>query len=198
MRILAFSDIHCDRAACDAIVAAADTADLVIGAGDFAQRHDGLATTLDRLRRLEDKAVFVCGNNETAEALRCETRALVLQGGVTTRDGLTVAGIGCAVPPLPPLAWGSADLTEDAARTLLDPITACDILVSHSPPKGVADVHAQMGSIGSQAVREAAQRLQPQLLLCGHVHDCWGQEGHIGGTRVVNLGPTANWFELNP
>jgi Icc-related predicted phosphoesterase len=34
------------------------------------------------------------------------------------------------------------------------------------------------------------------LLLCGHVHDCWGQRGRIGKTQVVNLGPGVTWFEV--
>lgn len=37
MKILAFSDLHCDEEAANRIVTAALEADLVIGAGDFAQ-----------------------------------------------------------------------------------------------------------------------------------------------------------------
>lgn len=39
MKILAFSDLHLDIAARDAVLAAAEGADLVIGAGDFASRR---------------------------------------------------------------------------------------------------------------------------------------------------------------
>ncbi len=42
MKILAFSDVHCDHAACEALVAVAGQADLIIGAGDFAQRREPL------------------------------------------------------------------------------------------------------------------------------------------------------------
>lgn len=195
-RILAFSDVHRDLAACATLVAAGAAADIVIGAGDFAQMHEGLEETLRALAPLDAKAVHVVGNNETLAALRAQTGAEVLQGTAIVRHGITIGGIGCAVPPLPPMRWGSNDLTEAQARALLDRIESCDILISHSPPRGVVDRHASLGSIGSLAVREAAERLKPDLLLCGHIHDCWGEEGRIGDTRVVNLGPFPTWFEV--
>ncbi|MBO6603345.1 MAG: metallophosphoesterase family protein [Roseicyclus sp.] len=197
MKILAFSDLHLDIAARDAILAAAPEADVIIGAGDFAQRREGLESFMTGLSAIDGKAIYVAGNNETVAELKAATVAPVLHGDAVDRDGITFAGIGCAVPPLPPLPWGSADLTEDEARALLDRIPHADVLISHSPPKGVADTHSRGGQIGSVAVREAAERLQPGLLLCGHVHDCWGVSGMIGVTRVHNLGPAPTWFEVH-
>ncbi|MFV2053844.1 metallophosphoesterase family protein [Aliiroseovarius sp. YM-037] len=196
MKILAFSDVHCDLDACARIVTAGRDADLVIGAGDFAEQHEGLAETMAALAPIAEKAIYVPGNGETAEALRAATKARVLHGEVAEISGITVAGLGCAVPPLPRLPW-SYDLSEEDAAALLAPIERCDILVTHSPPKGVADVIEGYGSLGSVAVRDAAERLQPQRLFCGHVHDCWGQGGQIGATEVRNLGPTVNWFEVS-
>ncbi|PIE10184.1 MAG: serine/threonine protein phosphatase [Rhodobacterales bacterium] len=197
MRILAFSDLHLDLDAADAILAAADDADLILGVGDFAQRREGLGPYMARLAPLEPRAIYVAGNNESVEELRAATGATVLHGETTERRGLIVAGIGGATPPLPPgVPWDSYDLTENQTGTLLDPIDACDILISHSPPHGVVDHHSLLGALGSQAIRTTAERLQPRLLLCGHIHDCWGEEGMIGQTRVVNLGPRPTWFNL--
>ena len=196
MKLLAFSDIHCDRAACADIVAAAKAADLVIGAGDFASRHEGLSETMRILEPIASKAIYVPGNNETVEALRAATSARVLHGEPLEVGGNTVFGIGCAIPPLPPLPWQSYDLSEEAAEVLLVGIVHADILISHSPPNGVADVARGMGSIGSTAVRAAIERLQPALVFCGHVHDSWGHSGKIGRSMVHNLGPRVNWFEL--
>ncbi|GAB4389990.1 metallophosphoesterase family protein [Albidovulum sp.] len=196
MRILAFSDLHLDSAARDAILAAAEGADLVIGAGDFAAQHRGLAAFVAPFAAIAGKAVFVAGNNETVDALRAATPVPVLHGEVTELAGLRLAGLGAAVPPLPPLPWHSFDLTEAEAARLLDRIDAADILVCHSPPKGVCDRHARLGPIGSTAVLAAARRLAPRWLLCGHVHDDWGAQGRIGATGVRNLGPGVTWIEL--
>lgn len=199
MRILAFSDLHLDAGAADAILEAADNADLILGVGDFAVRRKGLQEYMARLAPLEAKAIYVAGNNESVDEMCAATNATVLHGQAVERGGLRIAGIGGAVPPLPPgVPWDSYDLTEDQAGTLLSDIQGCDILISHSPPYGVADRHSALGPLGSHAIRAAAENLQPHLLLCGHIHDCWGEEGRIGACRVINLGPSPNWFEVTP
>ncbi|MEM9141073.1 MAG: metallophosphoesterase, partial [Pseudomonadota bacterium] len=88
------------------------------------------------------------------------------------------------------------DLTEDQAEAMLNRMDQADILISHSPPNGVADISGNGMSLGSTAVRAAIERVQPRLCVCGHIHDSWGQQGLIGSTSVHNLGPRPNWFEL--
>ncbi|MCB2109766.1 MAG: metallophosphoesterase family protein [Defluviimonas sp.] len=195
MRVLAFSDLHLDIAARDRILAAAGNADLIVGAGDFASRREGLESFVAPFGALAGKAVFVAGNNETVDELRAATPVRVLHGETISMGGLRIAGLGAAVPPLPPLPWASFDLTEEMATRLLDGIETADILISHSPPKGVCDRHARIGPIGSDAVLAAARRLEPRYLLCGHVHDDWGARGMIGETEVMNLGPRPTWIE---
>ncbi len=197
MKILAFSDVHCDHAACAALVAAAAKADLVIGAGDFAQGREGLAETMAVLEPIADKAIYVAGNNETPEELRAATSAEVLHGQITERLGLKVYGLGGAIPELNITAFESFDIPEAEAAPLLEAARGADVLICHSPPKGVADVMAPLGSIGSVEIRRTIERVQPKLMLCGHVHDCWGARGEIGQTKVANLGPGINWIELD-
>ena len=195
-RLLVFSDLHCDMAAAAALVDAAKDADLVIGAGDFAQMHDGLAETMAALEEIAGKALYIPGNNETVEALAGATTAQVIHGSVVDRVGLRIAGIGCAIPPLPPVPWNSCDMSEAEAANMLDRMDSADILVTHSPPYGVVDAHASLGSIGSKAVHAWVEFHQPEVVLCGHIHDCWGQEGVIGDAQVMNLGPGVTWVEL--
>ena len=196
MKVLAFSDLHLDVGARDAILDAAAGADLVIGAGDFSSRRQDSGPLMAAFEAIAGKAIFVSGNNETVEELRAATPVRVLHGETLEIGGIRIAGLGGAVPPLTPLPWASFDLTEDEARRLLDRIDGADILVSHSPPKGVGDRHGQLGPIGSEAVLAAAKRLAPRYLLCGHVHDDWGARGRIGRTEVMNLGPGVTWIEI--
>jgi Icc-related predicted phosphoesterase len=194
-RVLAFSDLHGDARLTARIVAAAGAADLVLGAGDFCNMRRGLPQAMAALAPLAPKAVFVPGNAESEAELRAATGATVLHGQAAAVGGLRIFGLGHAVPLTPFGAW-SCDMSEAEAAVLLAAATAVDVLLCHAPPKGLADVTWSGDSVGSVAIRAAVERLQPRLMLCGHIHDSWGSRGMIGRTEVVNLGPRPVWFDL--
>lgn len=197
MKILATSDLHLNTDCRTAILQQAPRADLVIIAGDFAQRRKGLDEYMQPFEAIADKAIFVPGNNETEEELRAATSAKVLHGDTIDWHGQIIAGIGCAIPPLPPLPWGSADMTEDEAEIMLGQIAEADILISHSPPQGHCDFHVGLGRhLGSVALETAIGRLRPKLVLCGHVHDSWGARSLIGTSTIANAGPVPVFFEV--
>jgi uncharacterized protein len=196
-RILAFSDLHHSRSRAEVLVAASTDADLVIGAGDFCNVRKGLGGVMSLLKDMKRPFVMVPGNAESAEELRqaAHEGMVVLHGVGTEIAGLRVFGLGYGVPETPFGDW-SCDLSENEASAMLARCSEADVLVLHSPPKGVADTTSSGLSVGSVAIRDAISRIQPKLAVCGHIHDSWGREGLIGSTRVVNLGPTGHWFEL--
>ena len=199
MKILAFSDLHLARARAADLVTASAEADLVIGAGDFCNMRQGLNEAVNLLRGISAPMVVVPGNAESAPELRAAAlpNMTVLHGSGTTIGDLRLFGLGYGVPETPFGAW-SCDLSEERAGEMLAPCTAADILILHSPPKGMADVTSAGQSVGSTAIRFAIERIQPSYAFCGHIHDSWGINGQIGATRVVNLGPTVNWFDISP
>ena len=199
MKILAFSDLHHARARAEALVEAAREADLVIGAGDFCNHRQGLPEAMNLLSGIAAPMVVVPGNAESADELEdaAHTGTTVLHGAGTEIGGLRIFGLGYAVPETPFGAW-SCDLGEAEAEAMLAACHGCDILVTHSPPKGFGDVTSSGDARGSTAVRAAIERLTPKLAVFGHIHDSWGADGLIGRTRVVNLGPVPNWFEIAP
>ncbi|MCA8881424.1 MAG: metallophosphoesterase family protein [Rhodobacteraceae bacterium] len=197
MRILAFSDLHMSRGAAAHLVEAATEADLVIGAGDFCNMRQGLDDAMAMLSGIAAPLVVVPGNAESAAELTAAAPdgAHVLHGSGCDINGLRLFGLGYAVPVTPFGAW-SCDLDDETAATMLARCTDADVLVLHSPPKGIADATSSGQSVGSTAIRDAIVRIAPALAVCGHIHDSWGREGRIGPTRIVNLGPRPNWFEL--
>lgn len=197
MKILAFSDLHLARARAAALVEASADADLVIGAGDFCNMRQGLDEAMRLFEGIKAPMVVVPGNAESHEELTAAARPgmHVLHGSGTEIDGLRLFGLGYAVPETPFGDW-SCDLSEARAAEMLAPCDGADILILHSPPNGVADVTSGGASVGSVAIRDAIARIQPGLALCGHIHDSWGKSGMIGATKVMNLGPTPNWFEV--
>ncbi len=198
MRLLAFSDLHCDLSQAAALVAKSEKADVVAAVGDFATVHRGLERTISELGSIKVPTLLVPGNNETDEALRESVGgwdgATVLHGAATAVDGVEFFGLGAGIPTTP---WDwSFDLDEDEARTALEPCPDGCVLLVHSPPFGHVDSPSGGGHLGSQAIAEAVTAHRPRLVLCGHIHESWGQESSVGPSRIVNLGPWGTVIDL--
>jgi Icc-related predicted phosphoesterase len=66
------------------------------------------------------------------------------------------------------------------------------IFCPHAPPQGTAcDLLRSGEHVGSPTLRAIVEREQPDLVLCGHIHESRGED-MIGVTRVVNPGPVAS------
>ena len=197
MKLLAFSDLHTDLDGAARLVERSRDADVVVAAGDLASVHRGLEPTVDALSSIEAPAVVIPGNNETDEALRdaCDgwDAATVLHGEAAEIDGTSFFGLGAGVP-VTPWDW-SFDLTEEAAAEMLVDCPEGAVLVVHSPPKGHVDLSGGI-HLGSEAVLRSIEARRPVLALCGHIHESWGEQGTVGTTRVINLGPEGVLLEL--
>jgi Icc-related predicted phosphoesterase len=198
MRLLLFSDLHCSKSAASELVRRSREVDIVIGAGDFATMRRGLQGAIDSLASIARPTVLVPGNSETYEELTAAcvswTESHVLHGSGVEIEGVSFWGVGGAIPVTPFGEW-SYDFNEEQGRQLLASCPAKGIVVSHSPPKGVVDRSSRGQELGSEAVREAVQRQQPRLLVCGHIHESAGQTGKIGDTTVINAGPSGLIWE---
>lgn len=199
MKLLLFSDLHCDTEAAAALVVAAREVDVVIGAGDFAKRHRGLSDTLDILAAIDKPALLVPGNGETVDELRDAAAvwksAIVLHGSGHQIDGQAFWGVGGGIPVTPFGDW-SYDFDEDAADRLLADCPAEAVLVVHSPPLDTVD-HDTSGRIrGSRSIREAVLAKAPKLVACGHIHSDWGKRVVLGPSTIINAGPSGVTVEI--
>ncbi|MGI8728109.1 MAG: metallophosphoesterase family protein [Solirubrobacterales bacterium] len=197
MKALAFSDLHLDREKAERLVEKAAEADLVLGAGDYAEEQQGLEEAVGWLREIEAPTVLVPGNNETEETLNAACagwgQAQVLHGRGTRVEDVAIFGLGGGIPATD-RGW-SFDLTDAEATELLEEMRAGAVLISHAPPRGACGQGPE-GEEGSVAVREAIERVIPRLVVCGHVHESWGARASIGPTEVANVGPEGAFFEL--
>jgi uncharacterized protein len=197
MKLLAFSDLHRNRDHAERLVKRSGAADVVVGAGDYATMRTGLESTIETLSAIAVPAVLVPGNAESDtelwQACASWTNAHVLHGQALQLEGARFFGLGGGVPPTP-FPW-SFDLNEDEAAAKLESCPEGAVLVVHSPPKGYLDeVHGR--HLGSRSILEAIERKCPALVLCGHIHQCWGGEAVIGTTPVVNVGPEGRFFDI--
>jgi uncharacterized protein len=199
VRILAFSDLHCDLETAASLVARSRDADVVVGAGDYANEHHGLGPTIEALAAIEKPTILIPGNNETEDELRAAVDAAgwdatVLHGAGAEIEGTTFFGLGAGIPTTP---WGwSFDLTEEEAAERLASCPDGAVLVVHSPPKDHCDSSSQGLHLGSSAILDAIERTGPALAVCGHIHESWGERSAVGPTEIANLGPPGAEFEV--
>jgi uncharacterized protein len=198
VRLLAFSDLHCDLDQARRLVEMAEEADVVAGVGDFASVHRQLEETIAALAAITVPAILVPGNNETEEALREASSgwdaATVLHGDGATVAGVQFWGLGGGIP-ITPWDW-SFDLSDDEAAGLLADVPEGSVLLVHSPPQGHADRSSAGEHLGSPAIRDAIEARKPSFALCGHIHESWGEESTLGPTRVINLGPEGRLLDV--
>ncbi|MEZ6105576.1 MAG: metallophosphoesterase family protein [Pirellulaceae bacterium] len=192
MKMLLFSDVHCDATAARRLVAAAERVDVVVGAGDFASARNGLGELTDTLRLIDRPIVLVAGNAEThdelTEAWQGHASAHVLHGSGCRIQGVSFWGVGGAIPVTPFGSW-SFDLTEEEGAALLEPCPPGAVLVTHAPPFGLLDHGSRGISIGSRSILATIERCRPPLVVCGHVHACSGRTLTYQESIVINAGP---------
>jgi uncharacterized protein len=153
--------------------------------------RQGLQPLVDILAAATVPTVLVAGNGESDEELAAACSgwpaAHVLHGSGCEIGGVPFWGLGGGVPVTPFGSW-SFDLSEEEAGVLLEECPEGAVLVTHSPPFGHVD-EVGGGHLGSRAILETIERARPRLVVCGHIHACWGQESRVGDTRIVNAGP---------
>ena len=91
------------------------------------------------------------------------------------------------------MPW-SFHLDEDEAAGRLRACPEGCVLVVHSPPKGHVDGSR---SLGSEAILRTIEEHRPILAICGHIHECAGEESAVGATRVVNAGPAGVYLDVD-
>jgi Icc-related predicted phosphoesterase len=61
-----------------------------------------------------------------------------------------------------------------------------DILVTHCPPFGILDETKYGVNVGSASLREKIEEIKPKLVVCGHIHESYGEFKGADGIHYVN------------
>ena len=199
MRILAFSDLHCDQESANRIVRESIGADVVVGAGDFGIRGERSTELFDILSHLSVPFLLVSGNHdrrhELASYCNNHENLHLLDASTQEINGITFFGIGGEIPSRSGESWNESMEENIASKHLLD-APDFQVLVTHTPPFGYCDFQKDDTHEGSESVTQAIEQRQPKLCLCGHIHHSWGRIAHLGQTTIHNLGPKPNWYSL--
>lgn len=62
-----------------------------------------------------------------------------------------------------------------------------DVLITHGPPFGILDRNAEGEYCGSKALRRTLARVQPKLLITGHIHEQGSKHTKVYGVDCYNV-----------
>ena len=175
--------------------------DLVLLGGDITHFRgvEEARRVIDAIRSAGPRVLAVCGNCDRPEIESyLETEDLALDRRVKTVDGIHFAGLSAGLPfggcPYERTEEEYGAAIADLAAHL--PAAGTDgptILVSHQPPRDTRCDVSRGRHVGSTTIRQFILDRQPDLVLCGHIHESIGDD-RLGASRVVNPGP---WFAGN-
>jgi uncharacterized protein len=197
VRIAYLVDVH-DRF--DAVPQAMEeigAVELLIVGGDIttAGTADDAARAIDQWRPLAPLLFALAGNMDSpAIEARLNDLGVGLDGRGNVLGDVGVFGVSAA--PRSPLRT-PYELDDDELQRRIEAAFAdvkdCPrkVFCPHAPPIGTAcDRLASGKHVGSTVIRTFIEREQPDLVLCGHIHESRGTDT-IGAAQIVNPGPAS-------
>lgn len=194
LKLIATSDTHFPITkaemfpAGDILVIAGD----VLYAGNINEWYPFLESlALPHIQQYKHK-LFVPGNHDIffqhyagpcmQEMRKLGVHCLTPTGPTTEIEGVRFGGCPF-VTNLPNWAYNS---DEDSIWGYLESLRRVDVMISHSPPRGVLDSDGR-GNYGTGAMRKYLAHYEPEVLICGHVHEQGGLQTVVGRTHVYNV-----------
>lgn len=200
MKILAASDIHGDTRLVQKLAqqASDENVDLVVLCGDLTQAEQSTDNLIGPFVKLGKKVLLIPGNHETVAT----TDFLAQVYGVTNLHGYSIqigdVGIfGCGGAEVGPFPTEDKEIYELLLKGHEKIKNAKKkIMVTHAHPMGTKMEHFSDFVRGSEAVKKAIEKLKPDIMFCGHVHEAQGIEEKMGDTTVINVGKNGKIIEI--
>lgn len=200
MKILAASDIHGDLTLARSLAekAAKANVDMVLLCGDLTQEELSIDGIIGPFKEKKLKVGIIPGNHEskaTTDFLAEKYKSINLHGYSYYMEKVGLFGCGSA-------NVGTFQLSEEEIfnslkeghKTILD--KQKKIMVTHVHPADSTMEKFTQHFKGSSGVKKAIDEFQPDLALCGHVHEAEGIEEMIGKTKLINVGRQGKILEI--
>lgn len=195
MNIIAFGDIHQKISRLNLISDEIAGADAVIITGDLTQ-YGGVGEArgiIEELQALNPHIFAQAGNldHPEVEGYLAGLGISIHGRGYRVGDvGIFGCGGGNPSPFNTPNELGEEEIGATIKRAY-DELKDCPfkIMVPHAPPYNTkVDLSDSGLHVGSKEIRAFIEEYQPDLCLCGHIHEATGED-NMGKTHVINAGP---------
>ncbi|MBX2878036.1 MAG: metallophosphatase domain-containing protein [Saprospiraceae bacterium] len=189
MKLVLISDTHARHRALSKL----PTGQTIVHAGDFCHYggEEGLRDFLSWYTVLPyEYKILVAGNHDFKAAEEKETFLSQLPNNIIYLEdqGVEIEGVNFWGSPVQPDLVGMA-FGKDRERGMKQHWEiipeATDVLITHTPPKGILDTSRSGRRLGCDYLRSELERIQPRLHVFGHVHASYGQI-QLGPTHFIN------------
>jgi len=187
MLIYAVADIHGRKARISSIldIVSEKNPDVLVLAGDINSYFKSYGA-VSSFGNLSLPVLAVRGNTDskkTENTLSGFFNISFLNCSEKVINGFTFTGVGGTVPV--PFA-SRIKFSESSAIKKLETIVKKDsIFIAHPPPRGTLDEVLGKFNAGCKSLNGIILKCQPQLFICGHIHERPGS-AFLGKTLVVN------------
>lgn len=190
LKILAASDMHGDSRQVKRLADMAEkkNVDLVVLAGDITQFDIDTTNMIGPFLGKGKKVLFVPGNHDspaTTEFLSEKYKITNLQFYSFRHEG--VGFFGCGGANIGPHELSESEMMQYLKKGFASVRDAeKKIMITHLHPAGTKI--ERMSFEGGASVRKAIEEFQPDVHICGHIHEAEGMEERVGKTRVFCVG----------
>ena len=189
MKILAVSDEECTALWDYYVPGRLAEYDLILSCGDLKADYLSFLVTMAKA-----PVLYVHGNHDTSYGACPPEGCDCIDDHLVVYNGIRILGLGgCRRYHPGDHQYTDAQMRRRIARLRwkLHKAGGVDIVVTHSPPRGVGD-DADPAHWGFEALKELLDKYHPQYLLHGHVHLRYGGEKkdrvhHYANTTVINV-----------
>lgn len=200
MNIVALTDIHGSYKRAKEILKSAQPFDAIVIGGDLTTAGTALEAE-EAIRSFQElgKPVFaVSGNMDSPEIDAAFDRLGILISG-RGRILQDVGFFGVSGSPFTPMNT-PYEISEDEIKKRAEvgwkdvENVRVKIFVPHAPPHGTKVDKIVLGKhVGSIGVKEFIAEHQPDVVVCGHIHEARGTDT-IGKTHIINCGPAGRGY----
>lgn len=197
MRIAYLVDVHGHFDAVPQATSRIGLLDLLIVGGDITTggTPDDAARAIENWRPLAPRLLALAGNMDSPAI---DAHLADLGVGLDSRGRVfgDVGVFGVSAAPRTPLRTPYELDDEELERRIeaaFADVRDCRVKIfcPHAPPRGTACDRLRSGEhVGSAVIRAFVERDQPDLVLCGHIHESRGTD-KIGSSRIANPGPAS-------
>jgi len=190
MKILSFVDIHGNLSALRKIIERGKKKDIevVVCAGDITIFGSKLKSIIGKLNKVKKPVLIIPGNHEDDEDIKkvCAMfeNCVNLHKKGFRKGNYLFLGYGGGGFSLVDKGF------EKIAKKFKKMIKKDDkvVLVTHAPPYNTNVDKISKKSCGNKSIRRFIYEAKPDLVICGHLHECSGKQDMIRKTRIINPG----------